>query len=205
MAIKDLMKSYESRKKSIEKRLAEFEKPKTDEQLLQELTFCLLTPQSKAKSCWKSVESLTAKGFLYTGSEKQIKSNLICRFPNNKTRYVILAREKFPEVKNAIKEWGNEPVELRNFLVKNIKGYGMKEASHFMRNIGLGQEIAILDRHILKNLQKYGAIESVPQTITPKKYLEIEESMKKFSAKIKIPMDELDLLFWSEEAGEIFK
>lgn len=205
MALEELKKSYAMRKKSIEKRLAEFEQPKTDEQLLQELTFCLLTPQSKAKTCWKSVESLTSKGFLYTGSEKQIKSNLICRFPNNKTRYVILAREKFPEVKNAIKEWGNEPIELRNFLVKNIKGYGMKEASHFMRNIGLGQEIAILDRHILKNLKKYNTITEIPNSLTQKKYIEIEEQMKKFSEKIKIPMDELDLLFWSEEAGEIFK
>ena len=26
-----------------------------------------------------------------------------------------------------------------------------KEASHFLRNIGFGENIAILDRHILKN------------------------------------------------------
>jgi len=38
-----------------------------------------------------------------------------------------------------------------------------------------------------------------------KKYFEIEEKFKKFSDRVKIPMDHLDLLFWSIETGEIFK
>jgi N-glycosylase/DNA lyase len=205
MVPEELKKSYASRKNAIRKRLAEFEEQKSEEQLLQELVFCLLTPQSKAKGCWKSVESLTERGFLYTGSEKEIKSSLVCRFPNNKARYVIETREKFPEIRTAINSLKDQPQELRLWLVKNVKGYGMKEASHFMRNIGLGQEIAILDRHILKNLQKFGAIPEIPKTLAPKKYMEIEDSMKSFSEKIEIPMDELDLLFWSEEAGEVFK
>ena len=74
-----------------------------------------------------------------------------------------------------------------------------------MRNIGFFEEIAILDRHILKNLKKYRAIKSVPKNLSSKKYFEIENQMKKFSEKIKIPMHELDLLFWSEETGEIFR
>lgn len=205
MVFEELKKSYENRKNAIRKRLAEFEEPKTEQQLLQEMVFCLLTPQSRAKTCWKSVEQLAEKGILYDGSEKDIRANLICRFPNNKARYVVAARETFPEIRTAIANLKDQPQELRDFLVNNVKGYGMKEASHFMRNIGLGQEIAILDRHIMKNLQKYEAIESVAKTLTPKKYMEVEEQMKKFSEKIGIPMDELDLLFWSEEAGEIFK
>jgi len=81
----------------------------------------------------------------------------------------------------------------------------MKEATHFLRNIGLGKDLAILDRHILKNLNYYGVINELPKTLTKKKYLEIEDKMKKFSEEIKIPIDELDLLFWSEETGKIFK
>jgi N-glycosylase/DNA lyase len=205
MALQELMKSYSQKKQAIRKRLMEFEEPKSEEQLLQELVFCLLTPQSKAKPCWSSVESLAANSLLYSGSEKQIRANLVCRFPNNKAKYVIEAREKFPEIRTAIASLKDQPSELRDWLVKNVKGYGYKEASHFMRNIGLGQDIAILDRHILKNLKKHGAISSVPATLTPKKYQELEEQMKKFSEKSSIPMDELDLLFWSEEAGEVFK
>jgi len=29
--------------------------------------------------------------------------------------------------------------------------------------------------------------------------------MKEFSKKVNIPLAELDLLFWSEETGEVFK
>jgi thermostable 8-oxoguanine DNA glycosylase len=35
--------------------------------------------------------------------------------------------------------------------------------------------------------------------------LEIEKKFYDFSKKIKISMDELDLLFWSIETGEVFK
>ena len=65
--------------------------------------------------------------------------------------------------------------------------------------------MAILDRHILKNLTSNGVIDEVPKTLTPKKYLEIEEKMKEFAKSTGIPLAELDLLFWSMEAGEVFK
>ncbi|MCP8310628.1 MAG: hypothetical protein L6N94_03925, partial [Candidatus Methylarchaceae archaeon HK01M] len=88
---------------------------------------------------------------------------------------------------------------------ENVMGMGMKEASHFLRNIGLGEGLAILDRHILKNLRDYDVINQIPKSITKKVYIDIEDKMREFSKRIDIPMDELDLLFWSEETGMIFK
>ena len=41
--------------------------------------------------------------------------------------------------------------KLRNILVENIDGYGLKEASHFLRNIGL-LNVSIIDRHIFRFL-----------------------------------------------------
>ena len=38
-----------------------------------------------------------------------------------------------------------------------------------------------------------------------KKYLDIEQKMKKFSKKTGINMDELDLTLWSYKTGEILK
>ena len=95
--------------------------------------------------------------------------------------------------------------ETREWLVSNVKGFGYKEASHFLRNIGFGSDIAILDRHILKNLKKHGVINEIPKTITKKNYFEIENRMRDFSKRSGIPMAHLDLLFWSNETGEIFK
>ncbi|MEM7816211.1 MAG: DNA lyase, partial [Candidatus Aenigmatarchaeota archaeon] len=131
------------------------------------------------------------------------------RFHKNKVGYILQAREIFTMegklcVKKKLISLGT-PFEMREWLVSNIKGLGYKEASHFLRNIGLGKDIAILDRHILKNLKRQGVIREIPKTLTPKKYKEIEEKMRSFSKKVRIPMDELDLLFWSEETGEVFK
>ncbi|MBI4175854.1 MAG: DNA lyase, partial [Candidatus Aenigmarchaeota archaeon] len=78
------------------------------------------------------------------------------------------------------------------------------EASHFLRNVGF-TDLAILDRHIMRNLVRYNAIKEVPKSLTRKKYYYIENRMKSFCARVGIPMDELDLLFWSEETGEVFK
>jgi N-glycosylase/DNA lyase len=69
----------------------------------------------------------------------------------------------------------------------------------------MGQGIAILDRHILKNLKLLGVIDEVPKSLTRKKYMEIEQSMSDFCNRTGVPEEELDLLLWSREAGEIFK
>ena len=89
--------------------------------------------------------------------------------------------------------------------IKNIKGIGFKEASHFLRNVGFYKDISILDRHILRNLVYLGVIDEIPKSLTGKKYLEIEEKMKKESDKLGIDMEYLDLVLWYKEAGEIFK
>ena len=83
---------------------------------------------------------------------------------------------------------------------------GYKEASHFLRNIGKGDELSILDRHILRGLKKTSVIEEIPESLSEKKYLEIEKAMKKFAIeKVKVPVAHLDFLFWYLFNGEIFK
>jgi N-glycosylase/DNA lyase len=84
-------------------------------------------------------------------------------------------------------------------------GFGFKEASHFLRNIGFGGDLAILDTHILKNMVKYGIIKSLPKNISAAGYLILEDKFRVFSKKVNIPMGELDLLLWSAETGEILK
>ena len=56
----------------------------------------------------------------------------------------------------------NDGYQAREWLVHNVKGIGYKEAGHFSRNIGFTQDLAILDRHILKNLKKLEPIDGVP-------------------------------------------
>ncbi len=206
----ELQEHYEKRKDEIKGRLNEFSKmmQKSDEEIFEELVFCLLTPQSKARTCDKAVKKLKEKGLLFNGDVKDVKAWIAgVRFPNEKAKHVVAARKTFVNGNNVkLKDKLNgDNKEIREWLVKNVKGLGYKEASHFLRNIGIGFDFAILDRHIMKNLKKYSVIDDVPKTLTPKKYLEIEEKMKQFSERIGISLPELDLLFWSMEAGEVFK
>ncbi|MFH0949034.1 MAG: N-glycosylase/DNA lyase [Candidatus Aenigmatarchaeota archaeon] len=203
-----LKKAYEERKNTIKGRLEEFKKVKSDDDIFSELCFCLLTPQSRAKNCWAAVLRMKENNLLHNGSENDILPLLNgVRFPTNKAKYIINVRENFPVVKEKLLSnivTHANAYELREWLVENVKGFGYKEASHFLRNIGFSG-LAILDRHILKNLARHGVINEIPKTLTKKKYLEIEECMKRFSSSSDIPLDELDLLFWSMETGEVFK
>lgn len=195
---------FEKRKDTINQRLEDFSNiDKSDQRLLfEELAFCLMTPQSKARTCDAAVKNLKEKGLLFAGSAEEVAQNIPgVRFQNNKSRWIVEAREKFPEFKLDF----SDIVTLRDNLVTEFKGLGYKEASHFLRNIGYGDNIAILDRHILKNLVKVGVIEKIPTNITPKLYFSIEEKMREFCQRVGISLAQLDLLFWSEEAGEVFK
>ena len=144
---------------------------------------------------------------LYSGNANQIKKIIKThvRFHNTKAQHIVHDRGLL-NGSNILDQLGafQDGRQMREWLGKNIKGFGYKGGSPLFRNIGY-LDVAILDRHILKNLVKCGVIESLPKSLTPKKYLEIEEKMKKFADKINIPFPELDLLFWSEETGEIFK
>ena len=208
-----LVELFKIKKDEIDKRLKEFQQvlSQSDERIFAELVFCICTPQSKAVLAWKAVESLMKNKLLYIGDIGQIRPFLnAVRFGENKSRYIVEARKLFTNgklnIKNKISSFKSSS-ELRNWLVKNVKGIGLKEASHFIRNIGFDYEnqLAILDRHILKNLKESGIINEIPKTLTSKKYFEIENRMKKFAEKIDISLYELDLLLWSKETGIIFK
>ena len=101
-----------------------------------------------------------------------------------KTEYLFEARNKFFKDENSIYiniKRSKSPITLREYQVKNVKGIGWKEASHFLRNIGLGADIAILDRHIIRNLIGLGVLKEFPKNLSETKYREIEEKMKKLS------------------------
>jgi len=182
----------------------------SSELIYEEMCFCILTPQSSARQAMKTINLLKEHKLLHKGTALQkepFAKNV--RFFRTKAKRLVEVQEKFPakKIKGILLENGlpSDAIKCREFLHENVNGYGLKEASHFLRNIGFGQSIAILDRHILKNLVKCGVINEVPQHLSEKKYLEIESKMKEFCKTHKIGFDELDLIFWSNETGEVFK
>ena len=97
----------------------------------------------------------------------------------------------------------NQGNNLRDWIVKNVKGLGYKEASHFLRNIGF-DDFAIIDFHIVDLLADYNLIKK-PKNLNRKKYLEIEKILRKISRKTGLTLAELDLYLWYLETGKILK
>jgi len=209
--IKALQAVYKEKKSAIVDRLADFKTTggACDSEIFGELCFCILTPQSKAVKCDEIIRKLKQTKLLFEGGAKQISPHVKgARFYKNKTGYLIAARDHLSRsgsirIKDKIDS--KDPVAAREWLVKNIKGIGYTEARHFLRNIGLGEHLAILDVHILRNLKELGVIPEIPSSLTKKRYLEIEEKLRSFSRDCGIPAGHLDILFWSMATGRIFK
>jgi len=203
----ELLVKYEKLKPTIKKRLKEFKEiGKNETNLFAELCFCLCTPQSSAFKCDNAIQNLIKLKLLENGSEDEVKEVLVkagVRFHHNKAGYIVAARKLNKELINQLKS--KNEFEIREWLVKNVKGFGLKESGHFLRNIGRYEHLTILDRHILRNLVKYGAIKRIPDTLTAKRYLVIEKKMKAFAVERNIPHAELDLLFWADAVGKVFK
>lgn len=191
----------------VEKRIKEFEKIQNANEKVwfEELCFCLLTANSGARICLRVIESAKEQNMLLDSDDEALSKALrSCgyRFYNRRAQFIVDARGSMGNLKREIK--GRNEKEAREWLVKNIKGIGLKEASHFLRNIGY-KNLAILDRHILKILFEYGLIKEIPTSLSKKKYYEIEEVLGKLTQKTRLSLAELDLYMWYMKTGEVLK
>lgn len=196
---------YASQQGAIQARLKEFAAVPTSG-YFYEMLYCLLTPQSSAVNAAKVIDQLRVLKFQEAPIDPEPilrQKECYIRFHKTKSKHLLAARDARTTILQHMSN-GNSSSELREWLVKNVKGLGWKEASHVLRNIG-HRNLAILDRHILKNLVRVGVLRQLPKSLTPKRYKLIENKFRKFSEQIGISMDELDLLFWSMETGEILK
>lgn len=203
--VEELHAHFQERKDLIRSRIHEFSRVRPD-QYYYELAYCLLTPQSSAVNAGKAVEALTALDYFakdFDASPILADRRHYIRFHNTKAKNLCEAKMRFPEISAALANGGTGE-EIRAWLTEHVHGLGWKEASHFLRNIGY-RNLAILDRHILKNLKRHKVLRSIPRTLTPGRYAAIERKFAAFAETVGITMDELDLLFWSNETGIILK
>jgi len=181
----------------IDSRMKEFASvPRNFNSLFRELTYCLLTAGTSAELGLKTIEHLGDT--IFSGSREEIQKKLkeIYRFHTIRAGYVYEARGNFKKININDKN-------IRESLVQNIKGLGMKEASHFLRNVGFN-DYAIVDFHIIDLLVREGLIEK-PKTLTPNKYLEIENVLRELAKKSNLSLGELDLYLWYLETGTVLK
>ncbi len=198
-----ILSEHKKKSSSIKKRLKEFSKSKTlsPEEKFIELCFCICTPQSQAKKVAEVIHNDNADLLMKAPQEKlenELRSKT--RFHKNKARYIVHARDHMHNISNL----PVGTVAAREWLVKNIKGLGYKEASHFLRNIGY-RDICIIDRHVIAIMHEAGVFKKNEPPKNVKEYLLMEQKVKDFAKQIKIDVDELDLLMWSMRTGFVFK
>ncbi|MBD3197617.1 MAG: N-glycosylase/DNA lyase [Candidatus Lokiarchaeota archaeon] len=188
----------------ISQRISEFSQYKEEHinEIFKELCFCVMTANCGAEKCIEIHEQIGLDFVKFSETELSNRfKELGYRFPNIRAQYINESKKKIDELKIALRDLEGE--ELRKWIVKNIKGLGYKESSHFLRNIGY-KNYAIIDFHIADLLEKYQLIEK-PKTMTKTKYIEIEEILKDLGERLSLNMAELDLYLWYMETGKILK
>ncbi|MFY9457851.1 MAG: N-glycosylase/DNA lyase [Candidatus Spechtbacterales bacterium] len=188
----------------INRRIREFKKlgKQPSQEIFKELCFCLLTANFNAERAIE-IQKKIGEGFLSL-PEKRLAATLRAlgyRYPNARAKYIAEARRYKDSIRDYVGR--KEEQSRRDWLVKNIKGLGYKEGSHFLRNIG-HQNLAIIDFHIIDLLERHGLI-ARPKTLTKAKYLKIEEVLREISRKSNLTLAELDLYLWYIETGKVLK
>ncbi len=192
-------------KNIINERINEFiEIGKKDNKILfKELCFCLMTANFNAERAIK-IQKEIGDGLINLSEINLAKKlqELGHRFPNKRAEFIVKARQHKNDLREILNS-KNERYELRNWIADNIKGLGLKESSHFLRNIGY-MDYAIIDFHIIDLLVEYNLIEK-PKNISKKIYFEIEKVLEKLGKRLSLNLSELDLYLWYLETGKILK
>jgi len=202
----ELQTQYAEHRDAIRARLDAF-RAVPAERHFYELCYCLMTPQSSALQCHAVAEELERRGFrerpFDPASLLRSWENGYVRFHNTKALRLLEARDAFDGMAELLAA-DMEDKTLRNTIAGRIRGIGMKESSHFLRNIGRTR-VTIVDRHILRNLVRLGALDTWPASISMRRYLAIELLFEDLAEALAIPADELDLLLWRRETGFVLK
>ena len=213
VTVERIRAAHRARREEIRARLREFEevwRTATDARLWEELVFCIFTAGASARMGLGSIEAV--RHLLARGTHEELTLALLGRhrYPNSRSGYIVVTREHLEgDCRMRLRErleGFTDPVERRDWLARSrgVKGLGYKEASHFLRNVGL-RGYAILDKHILRCMAEAGVIESPAPPSTRSRYLATEERLRGFARDVGVDFDELDLVLWSMKTGEILK
>ncbi len=217
--LKDRIKPY------IDKRLSEFKElgstGKTtfdfrpfanysyEADIFSELCFCLLTANSSTLMGIKLQSTIGIEGFRSMSLEELEKSiaSIGHRFTRQRAERIVRARENFERVMELLLG-SREGKAIRDLLSDTcskykVEGFGLKEASHFLRNIGF-EDVAIIDRHIFRYLKEKALLPDY-KTITRRIYLEAEKRLEEICQRLGMSQAELDLYIFYHKTGKVLK
>ncbi len=121
------------------------------------------------------------------------------RFPKIRSKQISKTRDKISErsISERIYDFKN-PKKLREVLVFEISGLGPKQASMFLRNIGISYDLAILDTHVLNYMDLKNLLCLKKAKVnTIKNYEKSEKIVNKYAKEIGYPVGFMDWALWA--------
>ncbi len=187
--------------------------------LRKELVGCILGSQVRHEMAVASTENLDQVGLLddawwcgrqddvfgssvfdvLSGLRRDLRHPGRYRFSRTRASQLTQARDalaRFPLT--ARLAYDGAPRYLRRSLAVNIAGLGPKQASMFLRNIGLSYDLAILDTHVLRflDMQDLLPIEQA-RTSTMAGYERAERVVVRYADTLGYPVGYLDWAIWA--------
>jgi N-glycosylase/DNA lyase len=190
-----------------------------EEELWGELCFCILSSNVPYEMASSAYVQLFRRGLLEVenlgrnGSraiwrelsrpvyypERNDGSFRVYRFPHRRAADITRAWHYFYKQNSGLASLlkrADSPTVLRSRLVADVPGLGFKEASHFLRNVKYTDCIAVLDSHVVSFLKSYVRSTIRFQTLTPRRYLELEATFVNFAREASLRPAILDLAVW---------
>ena len=192
------------------------DKPHTENELRKELFSCIISSQIKFETAQLIMENISYTGILedkswkiaseeyfYNSALRTLK-NLQCDLPNavshrfpQSTSYRMSKARNFLLQKplTEMLSMFSDTKILRRFLIENISGIGPKQASMFIRNSCICDDIAVLDTHTIKFINLSG-IHNCSTITSLKQYEHVEKSFCRYAADFGVTAGILDLAVW---------
>ena len=192
-----------------------------ENKIWKELCFCLLSGNVAYELVQSVIIVLGKKGYLdynWILEEKQSKELIYDLFSNPnfepKKKDGSLRKYRYPKkrseeivraakilysdssLKNILENTTSD-IDMRNFLANTVPGIGIKESSHFLRNIGYSNNLAIIDIHVLNFLKLNRFVDPLDRSsLTPTKYEKLESILQNLADFHGLDLGILDLAIW---------
>jgi len=195
-------------------------KQMTEVDLAYELVICILGSGVKYETCVSYAHEMRrrnflSKKFILSGNSKDTLEEVLVSPVENITEDYSCKKYRHPKkgagnvfkslyqvfieygcFKSLIKSSCNFS-ELRREIIRICPGIGPKQASHFLKNIGYTDNVAILDRHIIKYLELSKGINITGYSVSRiEKYEEIESQFIRLAGSFGFSASIVDQSLW---------
>jgi N-glycosylase/DNA lyase len=203
---------------AVQARVCERHAIRSEESLWYEMTCCILSSQVPYSLALAAAQQLRAAAIFGDGQytdQRLVESRVLgvlttplevddrfrlYRFPRVRAAQIGGAWSAVRRCGTSLSDLVNSTKDaenLRGQLVNRVPGLGPKQASMFLRNVGVTYDLAILDRHVLKYMWVAGLSTAHPCAISSlTSYCRYEATLRIYADQLGYPVGIVDWAIW---------